>query len=53
MNTVKDVVFMICAITGALVILINVVALAISVWAKRILKTLKQIEDNQGQHTQD
>lgn len=53
MNTVKDIVFMVCATTGALVILINVVALAISVWAKRILKTLKQIEDNQGQHTQD
>lgn len=53
MDTVKNIVFSICALTGALVIFINVVALALSVWAKRILKTLKQIEDNQGQHTQD
>lgn len=48
METAKNIVFATCAITGALVILINVVALVINLWTRRILKTLKQIEDIQG-----
>lgn len=38
MDTVKNIVFSICALTGAVAISINVVAFMVSVWAKRILK---------------